>query len=146
MPTGYPDAQQLGRVWQASLSQIGVTLNVDVLPLSSWLTKYVGVDYDMSWNTFNASADPNSFFSIIMPGHKKDFHNAQFYSEITQGVSVTSQASRAAVYRTLQNTLVSQLPVMIVMRTPILSVAGTKVSGYALNPLGWGLYTDVKVG
>jgi hypothetical protein len=58
----------------------------------------------------------------------------------------TSQASRAAVYRTLQNTLVSQLPVMIVMRTPILSVAGTKVSGYALNPLGWGLYTDVKVG
>jgi peptide/nickel transport system substrate-binding protein len=146
MPTGYPDAQQLGRVWQASLSQIGVTLNVSVLPLSTWLTKYLAVDYDMSWNTFNASADPNSFFSIIMPRHEKDFNNPQFYSEITQGVSVTSQSARAAIYQKLQNTLVSQLPVMIVMRTPILSVISTKVSGYALSPLGWGLFTGVTVG
>jgi len=146
MPTGYPDAQQLGRVWQDSLSQIGVTLKVEDLPLSTWLTKYLAVDYDMTWNTFNASADPNSFFSIIMPRHEKDFHNAQFFNQITQGVSVTSQSARAAIYKQLQDTLVSQLPVMVVMRTPILSAASTKVSGYAVNPLGWGLFTGVKVG
>jgi peptide/nickel transport system substrate-binding protein len=146
LPTGYPDGQQLARVWQGSLSQIGVTLNIDVLPLSTWLTKYLAVDYDVTWNTFNASADPNSFFSIIMPRHEKDFRNAQFYSQITQGVSVTSQSARAAIYQKLQDTLVNGMPVMIVMRTPILSAISTKVSGYALNPLGWGLFTGVKAG
>lgn len=146
MPTGYPDAQQLGRVWQASLAQIGVTLKVDVLPLSTWLTEYTDVDYDMTWNTFNASADPDSFFTIIMDGHRKDFHDPQFFNLMAQGDSTTAQASRAAIYQKLQNILVQQLPVMVVMRTPILSVVSPKVSGYALNPLGWGIYTGVKVG
>jgi peptide/nickel transport system substrate-binding protein len=146
MPTGYPDAQQMGRVWQSSLAQIGVKLNVDVLPLTTWLTKYLATDYDMSWNEFNASADPNSFFSTIMPKHATDFHDPQFFSLITQGVSVTSQSARAAIYDQLQNILVQDLPVMVVMRAPIISIASTKVSGYALNPLGWGLYTGIKVG
>jgi peptide/nickel transport system substrate-binding protein len=147
LPTGYPDAAQMGRVWQQSLAQIGVTLNVDVQPLATWLTNYLHVNYDMTWNVFNASADPNSFFSIIMTGSAEPgFHDAKFFKLIKEGVSIVAPKDRAPIYRQLQAILVNQLPTMIVMRTPILSVASTKISGYGMNPLGWGLYTGIKLG
>ena len=145
IPSGYPDGVQLGRVWQSSLAQIGVKLNVDVMPLSAWLTKWLAVDYEISWNTFPETSDPGSFYTVIMSAHQKDFKDAQFYSEMAAGVSTTVQSQRKAIYGELQDQLVSEDPAMIVMREPELSVASNKVSGYVMNSLGFGLFAGVKV-
>jgi peptide/nickel transport system substrate-binding protein len=145
IPSGYPDGVQLGRVWQSSLAQIGVKLNVDVMPLSAWLTKWLAVDYEISWNTFPETSDPGSFYTVIMSAHQHDFKDAAFYSEMAAGVSTTVQSQRKAIYGELQDQLVNEDPVMIVMREPELSVASNKVSGYVMNSLGFGLFAGVKV-
>ena len=41
VPSGYPEGTQTADIWQQSLQQIGVKLNVDVEQLSVWLDQYV---------------------------------------------------------------------------------------------------------
>ena len=127
IPSGFPEAEQIARVWQASLAEIGVTLTPNVTELSVWLDAYVSRDYDATWNVFNVGADPNSFFDIIMNPHLTDDYVSP---------EVSSQ---------LQEILVEELPIMTVQFTPIYSVAATGVDGYAVNPLGWPMLTGVTV-
>jgi len=146
VPSGFPDAEQIGQVWQASLAEIGVTLNVNVTEISVWLDAYVSRGYDATWNVFNVGADPHSFFDIIMTPHlADDYQNETVSNLVLDATRVSDEASRAKLYSELQQILADELPVMIVQSTPIFSITGTKVSGYAVNPLGWALLSQVTV-
>lgn len=146
VPNTNPDVQLLARVWQASLAKINVTLNIDVLPLTTWAANYSSHNYQMTTNTYSSSADPSAFFSIFFGVHKTDFHNAQFYKLIDKGVATPDPKKRKVVYAKLQHLLDTQLPVLIGVRMPLLALAAPNVHGYALNPLGWSLFTNVTVG
>jgi peptide/nickel transport system substrate-binding protein len=140
LPSGFPDAQQIARVWQASLAKIGVTMKTNVSELSTWLQAYTTRKYDATWNTFNVSGDPSSFFDVIMTPHLgDDYKNPQMTALMQQAVAVSSEAKRKAIYEQLEKMVVDQLPVMIVQSTPIDSVAASDVTGYKVNPLGWAL-------
>jgi len=146
VPSGFPDAEQIGQVWQASLAEIGVTLNVNVTEISVWLDAYASRGYDATWNVFNVGADPHSFFDIIMTPHlADDYQNETVSNLVLDATRVSDEASRAKLYSELQQILADELPVMIVQSTPIFSITGTKVSGYAVNPLGWALLSQVTV-
>lgn len=144
--TGFPEAEQLGRVWQASLAQIGVTLNLNVSELSVWLDRYVNRDYDMTWNFFGVSPDPHSFFDIIMRPHLEDeYDNPEMLELIDQGIATSVMEERAAIYGELQEMVVDELPVMTIQSRPIAAVARKGIEGFAMNPLGWGLYAGVNI-
>lgn len=146
IPSGFPEAEQIARVWQASLDEIGVTLTPNVAELSIWLDAYVSRAYDATWNTFNVGADPSSFFDIIMTPHlADDYPNEVVSSLVAEAVSVPDESERAAIYGELQTILVDELPVMIVQSAPVYSVVANGVSGYEVNPLGWPLLTHVSV-
>lgn len=138
--SGFPEAEQIGRVWQASLAEIGVTLTPNVTELSVWLDAYVSRSYDASWNLFNVGADPNSFFDIIMQPHlADDYPNETVSGLIADALAVSDESERAAIYGELQQILVDELPIMIVQSTPVYSVTAPGVAGYEVNPLGWPL-------
>ncbi|WP_175985585.1 ABC transporter substrate-binding protein [Microbacterium tenebrionis] len=146
IPSGFPDAEQIARVWQSSLAEIGVTLTPNVTELSVWLDAYVSRSYDATWNTFNVGADPNSYFDIIMQPHlADDYPNAQVQQLVSDAVAVSDESERAEIYAQLQKILVDELPVMTVQSTPIYSAAANGVSGYAVNPLGWSLLAGASV-
>ncbi|HIE60152.1 MAG: hypothetical protein DSY74_02010 [Actinobacteria bacterium] len=146
IPSGFPEAESIARVWQASLAEIGVTLTPNVTELSVWLDAYVSRNYDATWNVFNVGADPNSFFDIIMNPHLTDDYVSPEVSELAaEALTVSDEASRAAIYAQLQEILVDELPIMTVQFTPIYSVAASGVENYAVNPLGWPMLTSVTV-
>lgn len=144
--TGYPEAESLARVWQASLAEIGVTMNPKVSELSVWLDAYIARDYDASWNVFNVGGDPNSFFDVIMTPHLgDDYPNAEVADLVAQAKSVSDQGERSAFYAQLQEIIVDELPVMIVQSSPVAAITGTNVTGYQINPLGNSLLSQVAV-
>lgn len=146
IPSGFPDAKQIARVWQASLAEIGVTLTPNVTELSVWLDAYVSRNYDATWNVFNVGADPNSFFDIIMNPHlTDDYVSPEVSGLVADALAVSDEPARADIYGELQRILVEELPIMTVQFTPIYSVAATGVDGYAVNPLGWPMLTDATV-
>lgn len=146
VPSGFPDAEQIARVWQASLAEIGVTLTPNVTELSVWLDAYVTRNYDATWNVFNVAADPNSFFDIIMNPHLSDDYKNEKVTELVNAATATpDQDERAAIYAQLQEILVDELPVINVQSTPIYSITGLDVEGYAVNPLSWPMLEHVSL-
>jgi peptide/nickel transport system substrate-binding protein len=146
VPTGFPDAKQIARVWQASLAEIGVTLTPNITELSVWLDAYVSRNYDATWNVFNVGADPNSFFDIIMKPHLgDDYDNETVAGLVADATQTSDQDERAELYGQLQEILVTELPVMTVQSTPLASITRPAVSEFEMNPLGWSLLSQVKV-
>lgn len=146
IPSGFPEAEQIARVWQASLAEIGVTLTPNVTELSVWLDAYVSRNYDAAWNVFNVGADPNSFFDIIMNPHlTDDYVSPEVTKLVADALAVSDESARADIYAQLQEILVAELPIMTVQFAPIYSVAATGVENYAVNPLGWPMLTGVTV-
>jgi len=147
MPSGFPEAEQMARVWQASLSEIGVTLNINVSELSVWLDAYVARDYDMTWNFFGVSPDPHSFFDVILRPHFEGdvYDNPEVAELVAAGIATGDQEERMEIYTELQEIVVDELPVLTVQSRPVGAIAAPEVEGFAMNPLGWGLYTDVTL-
>ncbi|MBK0420433.1 ABC transporter substrate-binding protein [Leucobacter sp. CSA1] len=141
--SGYPEAEQIARVWQSSLAEIGVTLTPNVTEMSVWLDAYVSRDYDAIWNAFNVSVDPHSYFDIIMNPHlNDDYQNQEVSDLVAESIATPDEAERAEIYAQLQKILVDELPVMVVQSTPIYSVAATDVEDYSVNPLSWPILRD----
>ncbi|MBB3666509.1 peptide/nickel transport system substrate-binding protein [Garicola koreensis] len=146
VPSGFPDAEQIARVWQASLAEVGVSMTPEINESSVWLDAYVSRDYDATWNVFNVGGDPHSFFDVIMTPHlDDDYDNPRMKELIAEATSTSDQAKRADIYAELQQVLVEELPVMVVQSIPVASIIADDVRGYEMNPLGWSLLDNVAV-
>ena len=140
---GFPEAEQMGRAWQASLSKIGIKLNVVVSELSVWLDRYVSRNYDMTWNFFGVSPDPHSFFDVILRPHLSgEYQNQKVIDLVKEGIETSDNMKRKQIYAELQEIMVKDLPVMAVQSRPIASIANKSINGLELNPLGWPLYAQ----
>jgi peptide/nickel transport system substrate-binding protein len=145
VPSGYPEGTQTADIWQQSLQQIGVKLNVDVEQLSVWLDQYVKEQYQLTWNVFDVKGDPDSFYSIIMVPHlKSDYHNPAMLNLEAKALATSNIAARKSIYSQMDNMVVNQLPVMPIQTEPLYSVVSKDVTGWALNPLGWPTLTTAK--
>jgi peptide/nickel transport system substrate-binding protein len=144
--TGDPSAVKMARVWQESLAKVGIELRVRVSELSVWLDRYINHNYDMIVNGFNVSSDPNSFFDVIMKGHLEDqYRNPEMQRLIAEGVATTDQDRRKEIYAQLQEMMVADLPVLAAQAQPLAAVAGSRVQGLQINPIGWPLFDGVTV-
>jgi peptide/nickel transport system substrate-binding protein len=146
LPTGYPEATQTAKIWQSSLKSIGVTLNITTQEVSVWVQNYIKHSYDVSWNFFNESGDPNSFFSIIMTPHlQDDYKNPAMQALIAKALTTSDTATRTADYAQLASMVNTDLPVLAYETRPLASLESTKVQGLTVNPLGWTLFDNVTV-
>lgn len=146
IPSGFPTGEQIARVWQSSLAEIGVTLRPNVTELSTWLDAYVTRDYDATWNVTYVEPDPNNFFEVILLPHlQDDYPNETVSALITDGLRTADQDERAEIYSELQAIVAEELPVMTVQSVPITSLTRPEVTGYEVNALGWSLLTQVTV-
>ena len=135
VPSGYPEGTQTADIWQQSLQQIGVKLNVDVEQLSVWLDQYVKEQYQLTWNVFDVKGDPDSFYSIIMVPHlKSDYHNPAMLSLEAKALATSNIAARKSIYSQMDNMVVNQLPVMPIQTEPLYSVVSKDVTGWRSTP------------
>lgn len=142
LASGYPEATQAAQVWQSALASIGVTLDIKNQEVSIWVDNYVKRNYDATFNFFNESGDPNSFFNTIMLPHlQDDYQNADMLSKMAAALATTDQKARTATYTTLSNQVNADLPILVIQTRPLAAITAPTVTGLQVNPLGW-LLTD----
>lgn len=139
---GYPEATQAAQVWQSALGSIGVKMSIDTQEVSIWVDNYVKRNYDATFNFFNESGDPNSFFNTIMLPHlQDDYKNPAMLAEIADALTITDQQKRIAAYAKLADQINTDLPILVIQTRPLAAISSPRVSGLQVNPLGW-LLTD----
>ena len=141
---GRPQAEQLARVWQQDLAEIGVDLEANVSEISVWLDFYVNRDYDMTWNSFNHVGDPHPYWELVIGGDRRTADE----EELFQAAAATGDLDeRAEIYCDLQALALENLEIFPVLFEPLASVvASDRIDGYRLLPNGWGIFTDITKG
>ena len=136
---GYPNWEKLAIIYQASLQQIGVKMNVKKVEFSEWLDAYLNRTYDMIINEYPmAGTDPATYNNIILAGlfdyQCKDIPKLQ--DLIAQGKAEGDDAKRAEIYSEIQDIMVKYMPVMGVITAPGLYAASANLKGFEVNPVG----------
>jgi len=135
---GFAEGEQAATIWQAGLSEIGVTMNIDVQELGVWLDNYINHKYDVIWNVFPGFADPNYFVSLGLEPHFADGWDNQEAADVAAAANQTlDQAERTELYGQLQDMFVQDLPIIVIQEAPVASLTAPGVSGWEINPLSW---------
>jgi peptide/nickel transport system substrate-binding protein len=145
--SGVKVMEDIATIWQASLAEIGVTLNVNSTAVSIWLDRYIGKTYDMTTNWFNLSADPNSMFDVIYkPLLDNVYDNEAMRAKILEAASLSDQAARTEIYQELQRETVETIaPLIVVQSQPLLALTSSSVDGWKMNGKNLLLLNDVTV-
>lgn len=145
--SGVKAMEDIATIWQASLRQIGVVLEINKSELNTWLDRYVNKNYDTIANWFNVSSDPNSMFDIIYkPLLASVYDNPKMGQLILDAAATTDQSARKAMYADLQRMTVDETaPLIVVMGQPMLALTSRKVTGWEMNGRNVILFQNVTV-
>jgi peptide/nickel transport system substrate-binding protein len=151
---GYPDGfelsvktisglavmENLATIWQDGLSKAGVTLNIEIEEVSTWLDHYIARDYQTIVNWMNVHGDPHSMYDIIFKPHLSDpesYPNEEMLALIEEGAVTVDQGRRKAIYAQFQQMAVDEMaPVIIVQSQPLIALSSADVKGWTMNGKG----------
>ena len=136
---GYDAGEMAAVIWQASLAQIGITMNLKSEEMSVWLESYLGRTYDMIWNEYGmVGSDPATFNSIILeqlyPYQLSDLPELQ--ELIDKGKALGSDEERQPIYEQIQNIVCEYLPVYEYIAVPLICGVRDNVNGLEINGMG----------
>ena len=136
---GYDAGEMAAVIWQASLAQIGITMNLKTEEMSVWLDSYLGRTYDMIWNEYGmVGSDPATFNSIILeqlyPYQLSDLPELQ--ELINKGKAIGADEERKPIYEQIQDIVCEYLPVYEYIAVPLICGARDNVNGLEINGMG----------
>ena len=136
---GYDAGEMAAVIWQASLAQIGITMNLKSEEMSVWLDSYLGRTYDMIWNEYGmVGSDPATFNSIILEQlftyQLSDLPELQ--ELITKGKALGSDEERQPIYERIQDIVCEYLPVYEYVAVPLICGLRDNVNGLEINGMG----------
>lgn len=136
---GYDAGEMAAVIWQASLAQIGITMNLKSEEMSVWLENYLGRTYDMIWNEYGmVGSDPATFNSIILeqlyPYQLSDLPELQ--ELIDKGKTIGSDEERRTIYEQIQNIVCEYMPVYEYIAAPLICGVRNNVNGLEINGMG----------
>ncbi len=145
---GYDAGEMAAVIWQASLAQIGIKMNLKTEEMSVWLESYLGRTYDMIWNEYGmVGSDPATFNSIILEQlydyQLKDLPELQ--ELINQGKAVGDDAVRQPIYEQIQDIVCEYLPVYEYIAVPLICGLSENVNGLEINGMGHVFFKGVTV-
>lgn len=146
---GYDAGEMAAVIWQASLAQIGITMNLKSEEMSVWLESYLGRTYDMIWNEYGmVGSDPATFNSIILeqlyPYQLSDLPELQ--ELINKGKAIGSDEERQPIYEQIQRLVCEYLPVYEYVAVPLICGVRDSVNGLEINGMGHVFLKGVTIG
>lgn len=146
---GYDSGEMAAIIWQSSLAQIGITMNVVNEEMSVWLENYLARTYDMIWNAYGmVGSDPATFNSIIMEQlytyQLSDLTELQ--DLIDEGKAISDEAKREEIYGKIQEIVAENLPVFPYIEAPLICGAQEYVNGLEINGMGHLCLKNVTLG
>jgi peptide/nickel transport system substrate-binding protein len=142
VPSGDAATLATAQVWQASLKQIGVTLNINQLEATTAQDEYNTEKFTARISPWtNDTPDPDELMGVALDykpqnGLHTGFHDEQARTLVTQGRAETDPAKRAAIYSQMQLIANQQQPFLPIVEVPRLFAATPQVGGFAPNSQG----------
>lgn len=136
---GYDSGEMAAVIWQSSLAQIGIKMNIVNEEMSVWLENYLARNYDMIWNTYGmVGSDPATFNGIILEQlydyQLSDLTDLQ--NLINEGKSTSDETRRSEIYAKIQQIVGEYVPVYPYIATPLICGAQEYVNGVEVNGMG----------
>jgi peptide/nickel transport system substrate-binding protein len=142
VPSGDASTLATAQIWQASLKQIGVTLNINQLEATTAQDEYNTEKFTARISPWtNDTPDPDELMGVALDyqpqnGLHTGFHDEQARTLVTQGRAETDPAKRATIYSQLQLIANQQQPFLPIIEVPRLYAATAQVGGFAPNSQG----------
>ncbi|MHB1005026.1 MAG: ABC transporter substrate-binding protein [Chloroflexota bacterium] len=137
-----PETEQASLIWAQGLAKAGVKANVRVDEAAVWLNRYVNQDYDVLFNGFPPSGDPNRFFTIIIGRFQRagvyipeNGYSAKMLDQLMpQAKAEVNKDKSLALFKEMQQIVADELPVMPIVASPTYSLLSKKVQGWINLP------------
>ena len=145
---GYDAGEMAAVIWQASLAQIGITMNLVTEEMSVWLDNYLGRTYDMIWNEYGmVGSDPATFNSIILE-QLYDYQLSdltELQELIDEGKAIGDDAVRQPIYEEIQDIVCEYLPVYEYIAAPLICGLRDNVNNLEINGMGHVFLKNVTI-
>jgi peptide/nickel transport system substrate-binding protein len=127
-------------VIQEQLRQIGVEAELDLQESATYIDNYFKGNFDLSVTGTSSYVDPNDViqgnFGTGESQNGSQYSNPEVDALIAQGVAVTDQTERAAIYNQIQAILLQDLPWINLFIANQYEAYKSYVKGYIHNPTG----------
>lgn len=143
-PSGYPDLKSGTEMWQASLTELGVEVEVKEMELAAWATAVArNFEFDIAWDIKqDGASDPAVLYATtgsFAPGPTN--RNALFddtYPELTQllkdGKATREPAKRVEIYHKVNQFWNDHMVQYTIAAKPVAYIKGKKLSGFEPHP------------
>ena len=136
----YPFLSNAAVVIQEQLRQIGIEAELDLQENAIYIDNYFKGNFDLSVTGTSSYVDPNDViqgnFGTGESQNGTQYSNPEVDELIAQGVAVTDQAERAAIYNQIQAILLEDLPWINLFIANQYEAYKTYVKGYVHIPTG----------
>jgi peptide/nickel transport system substrate-binding protein len=144
--------EQTAVLVQQQLAKAGVTVNINKVDASQFVTQLVDGNYDLAvayWTNDIIDPDEKLTFSL---GHDSNdnfwtrYHNDKVKDLVAQARVESDPAKREQMYVDLQKMAKEDVNFIDLYYSPYRNVCGKKISGFVQNPLGLFSLQEVKKG
>lgn len=140
------------QVYQASLAEIGVKVNVEMMESGAMLDKQMKGDYQAAVRGWNPNAEPdNTFAPLYLSDNKGSGGNRTFYSNpkvdklIKEGRVEQDQGKREKIYEEIQQ-IITEDAAIAPIYTPIGAIATkNNVKGLKIYSIGTHRYEEITI-
>lgn len=143
IPSGNSQRAQIAEIVQESLSQIGITVQIEELDIAAFRERFKAYDYDFMVNNGQLDApDPNGFitFQADPEGFSKSYWTHYTNDRVTElmheGQTTPEGDDRQAIYFEIQKILAEQVPYIPLQFPANLKATTAEVQGFTVLPNG----------
>ncbi|MEM7124848.1 MAG: ABC transporter substrate-binding protein [Chloroflexota bacterium] len=147
--SGVAVMENMATIWQENLAECGVTLNINISDISTWLDAYVNRDYQLIANWANYRSDPHGIFDVMYGPHWKDensFPREDMLDLMSSGASSADEAERKEIYAQIQQAVIEDMaPVITVQSQPLIALTKPSVKNWTMNAMNYIFFNEIYV-
>ena len=153
-PSSIPRSETYGLIWQASLKEIGVTLEIQPVDDARWGDIGSGKDPNTDlviWNNGRGNRDPAIFWSTQrnFGGGAETiwgYNNPELIALVAQGAAEVDQAKRTTIYQQANQILVDSSHVLVISTRSQYWVYNAKVKDIDVDLIGAIVLAGASIG
>ncbi len=153
-PRGYMTSpERVARFLQAALVNVGIKVELRLQPYLQHVASVQAAEHDLAlFGWLGDTGDPNDFLYVLFhsnntkPGSANNvafFRNAEVDRLLIEAQEVTDQASRARLYRAVQDRIGDEVPWVPIAHSEFVVAARKDITNVVLSPLGHLVYPKI---
>lgn len=138
VPSNYQTHVDTAQVLADMLSQVGITLNIELIEWGQWLeTVYTGGNYDTTLVGLSGKLEPHEVFLRYESTYPKNFYHLrspEYDAILEQAITETDAPKRADLYKQAQQFLADEAVAVYIMDPHLILASKPNLKGYTPYP------------